>query len=170
MKPRVLHVGTTPNKNLSRVIAALQGIPCCLVIVGRLEESVLAELQRLDVAFENHVAIDHDAMRQLYAGSDIISFPSTYEGFGMPILEGQAVGRPVLTSNLEPMRSVAGDGGALLVDPDSVSAIRDGFLALMGDPALRFRLVAAGLQNCRRHSLDAVAGMYQALYERLANG
>jgi glycosyltransferase involved in cell wall biosynthesis len=104
---------------------------------------------------------------RLYRDADIISFPSTYEGFGMPILEGQAAGRPVLTSDLEPMRSVAGQGGALLVDPQSVDAIREGFLRLMNDGFLRARLIAAGRDNCSRYTLEAVAASYLALYRTL---
>jgi glycosyltransferase involved in cell wall biosynthesis len=97
----------------------------------------------------------------------LISFPSLYEGFGMPILEGQATGRPVLTSASEPMAGVAGAGGARLVDPHSESAIREGFIALIGNPALRERLVAAGLENCQRYALSAVAARYLALYREL---
>jgi glycosyltransferase involved in cell wall biosynthesis len=166
-RPRVLHVGTTPNKNLPKVIAALREIPCVLVIVGRLPPELLQELQESGIAYENFVGIDHAAMTRLYQDTDIVSFPSTYEGFGMPILEGQATGRPVLTSDLEPMRSVAGKGGALLIDPESVAAIREGFLALMRDGELRSRLVAAGRDNCRRFNLDTVAANYLALYRRL---
>jgi glycosyltransferase involved in cell wall biosynthesis len=163
-RPRILHVGTTPNKNLPRVVAALRDIPCVLVIVGQLPHSILRHLQENGVRYENFVGIDHAAMMRLYRDADIISFPSTYEGFGMPILEGQAVGRPVLSSDLEPMRSVAGQGGALLVNPQSVDAIREGFLALTGDGLLRARLIAAGRDNCRRFTLEAVAASYLALY------
>jgi glycosyltransferase involved in cell wall biosynthesis len=163
-RPRILHVGTTPNKNLPRVVAALRDIPCVLVIVGRLPPSILRNLQESGVSYENFVGIDHAAMTCLYRDADIISFPSTYEGFGMPILEGQAVGRPVLSSDLEPMRSVAGQGGALLVDPQSVNAIREGFLTLIDDGLLRARLIAAGKDNCRRFTLEAVAASYLALY------
>jgi glycosyltransferase involved in cell wall biosynthesis len=124
----------------------------------------LRDLGESGVCYENFVGIDHAAMTRLYRDADIISFPSTYEGFGMPILEGQAVGRPVLSSDQEPMRSVAGEGGALLVNPQSVNAIREGFLALMGDGALRARLIAAGKENCRRFTLEAVAARYLALY------
>jgi glycosyltransferase involved in cell wall biosynthesis len=119
------------------------------------------------VTFENFVGIDHAAVRELYANADIISFPSTYEGFGMPILEGQAVGRPILTSDLEPMRSVAGTGGAMFVDPRSVQAIREGFAALMADSALRSRLVAAGKENCSRFTLEAITASYLALYRAI---
>jgi glycosyltransferase involved in cell wall biosynthesis len=165
--PRILHIGTTPNKNLSRVVAALQGIPCVLVIVGPLSPQIVTELRSSGIRHENHVGVDKPALLELYRDSDVVSFPSTYEGFGMPIVEGQAIGRPVLTSDLEPMRSVSGPGGALLVDPHSVDAIRDGFLALTNDAALRARLVAAGLDNCRRFTLGSVAAAYAALYRRI---
>jgi glycosyltransferase involved in cell wall biosynthesis len=166
-RPRILHVGTTPNKNLPKVIAALRGVPCVLVIVGQLPSAILKDLYDNEVCHENFVGIDHSALMHLYRDADIISFPSTYEGFGMPILEGQAVGRPVLTSELEPMRSVAGQGGALLVNPQSVTAIRKGFLTLIQDGSLRGRLIAAGKDNCRRFTLEAVAASYRALYREL---
>jgi glycosyltransferase involved in cell wall biosynthesis len=166
-RPRILHIGTTPNKNLPRVVAALRGVSCVLVIVGQLPQSIMSDLRECGVDHENFVGIDHAAMTRLYRDADIISFPSTYEGFGMPILEGQAVGRAVLTSDLEPMRGVAGRGGALLVDPQSVGAIREGFLALMRDDLLRARLIAAGRANCRRFTLESVAASYLALYRGL---
>jgi glycosyltransferase involved in cell wall biosynthesis len=166
-RPRILHVGTTPNKNLTRVVAALRDMPCVLVIVGELPQAVLRDLEEYGVRYENFVGIDHAALMRLYRDADIISFPSTYEGFGMPILEGQAVGRSVLTSDLEPMRSVAGQGGALLVNPHSVDAIREGFITLMGDELLRARLIAAGRDNCRRFTLEAVAASYLSIYKGL---
>jgi glycosyltransferase involved in cell wall biosynthesis len=168
-EPRILHVGTTANKNLSNVIAALRGIRCILVIVGPISRAVEAQIHECGIRHENLVGIDHALMARLYRESDIISFPSTYEGFGMPILEGQSVGRPVLTSDLEPMRGVAGVGGALLVDPQSVESIRQGFRALIDDAALRALLVHAGSENCRRYSLDTVAGRYRALYAALSD-
>jgi len=165
--PRILHIGTTPNKNLPRVIAALRGIACRLVIVGPLSTTVRLQLEDCGIHYENAVDVDHASVLVLYHESDIVSFPSTYEGFGMPILEGQAVGRPVLTSNREPMRTVAGDGGALLVDPESVDAIRQGFKDLIGDRELRSSLILAGRENSRRYALDHVLIRYRALYERL---
>jgi glycosyltransferase involved in cell wall biosynthesis len=165
--PRILHVGTTSNKNLSRVIAALTDIPCVLVVLGPIAAQLVGELRDAGVRYENHLDVDKPTLHALYDGADLISFPSTYEGFGMPIIEGQAVGRPVLTSDFEPMRSISGPGGALLIDPHSVQAIRGGFLALINDAAMRNRLVAAGLHNCRRFSREAVAADYLALYRRL---
>jgi glycosyltransferase involved in cell wall biosynthesis len=166
-KPRILHIGTTPNKNLPRVVAALREIPCVLVIVGQMPPAIVKDLEESGVDYENFVGVDHAAMMRLYRDADIISFPSTYEGFGMPILEGQSVGRPVLTSDWDPMRSVAGQGGALLVNPLSVDAIRGGFLTLMDESLLRARLIAAGRDNCRRFTLEAAAASYLALYRGL---
>jgi glycosyltransferase involved in cell wall biosynthesis len=165
--PRILHVGTTSNKNLPKVIAALRDVSCVLVIVGPMSEVTLAQLIESGIRYENFVGIDHAAVTRLYRDADIISFPSSYEGFGMPIIEGQATGRPVLTSDLEPMRSVAGPDGALLINPQFVESIREGFLALIGDGALRARLVAAGRNNCSRFTLEAVAASYLDLYRRL---
>ena len=166
-QPRVLHIGTTPNKNLPRVIAALRGFPCILVIVGSLPPAIVDDLRDSRIHYESFTGLDDVALLQLYREADVVSFPSTYEGFGMPILEGQAVGRPVLTSDLEPMRDVAGPGGALLVDPYSVDSIRQGFLSLMTDSLLRMRLVEAGRINCRSYSLQATAARYVALYRQI---
>jgi len=165
--PRILHVGTTPNKNLPRVIEALRDAPCVLTIVGDLTEDTIQQLRVSGIRHEHYFSVDHATMLELYRGADIVSFPSTYEGFGMPILEGQAVGRCVLTSDIEPLRSVAGPDGALLVDPYSVDSIREGFRCLLSDADVRARLVAAGARNCSRFTLDAVAAQYAAVYRRL---
>jgi len=166
-KPRVLHVGTNQNKNLRRVIESLRGIPIVLVIIGALEETLLRYVLELEVEFENHVSVGNPELLKLFQGADIISFPSTYEGFGIPILEGQAIGRPVLTSNIDPMREVAGDGGALLVDPYSVESIRGGFKAIIDDDDLRARLVKHGLANVQKYTLSSVAARYRAIYRSL---
>lgn len=165
--PRILHVGATSNKNLARVVTALRGLRCTLVIVGALDASIHDLLHDNRIDYENPEAVGSAAMVELYEACDVVSFPSTYEGFGMPILEGQAVGRPVLTSDAEPMRSVAGPNGALFVDPQREDAIRSGFERLFDDASLRLALVRAGLANVERFSIDTVAARYQAVYRTL---
>ncbi len=102
-----------------------------------------------------------------YRRCDMVMFASLYEGFGLPILEAQATGRPVITSNIGAMPEAAGDG-ALLVDPYSVEAIRDAVLRVKNEPALREQLVRKGLENVERFRPVAVAASYAKIYRSLA--
>jgi len=102
-----------------------------------------------------------------YRRCDMVVFASLYEGFGLPILEAQAMGRPVITSNFGAMREAAGDG-ALLVDPYSVEEIRAAVLRIKNEPGLREELVRRGRENVERYRADAVAASYADLYRSLA--
>lgn len=93
-------------------------------------------------------------------------FPSTYEGFGLPIIEAQATGRPVLTSKLEPMSSVAGDA-ACLVDPYSVESIRAGVKKIIENESYRNELIEKGFKNVERFQLKNVTKQYIDLYQEL---
>ena len=104
---------------------------------------------------------------EAYRRCDMVVFASLYEGFGLPILEAQAMGRPVITSNFGAMKEAAGDG-ALLVDPYSVEAIREAVLRIKREPALREDLIAKGLRNAERFRAEAVAARYGELYRNLA--
>jgi glycosyltransferase involved in cell wall biosynthesis len=164
--PRILQVGTAPNKNLLRSIEALRGIPCCLVIVGRLDPVVLETLGANSVHYENFVSLSSEKLLHQYHTSDIVLFPSTYEGFGMPIVEGQRVGRPVITSNISSMPEVAGRG-AELVDPFSVDSIRQGILKVIQDRDHRDRLIHEGFQNATRFDAQRIADRYFEVYQTI---
>lgn len=166
-RPTVLQVGTAPHKNLRRVAEALVGTPCRLLVVGPVEATDEAFLNELSIETELRGRVDDAGLEAAYREADIVVFASEYEGFGLPILEAQAVGRPLVTSDRSPMREVAG-GGALLVDPTSVEAIRAAVLRIVGDAELRARLVAAGLANVARYAPTIIARRYLALYERVA--
>ncbi len=92
--------------------------------------------------------------------------PSLHEGFGLPILEAQATGRPVLTSQLEPMASISG-GAACLVDPTNSESIRSGLLRIIEDRSYRNDLVDRGFKNVNRFQLKNVARQYYELYIEL---
>lgn len=162
-KVRILLVGTTDNKNLTRVVEACSGLDVRLCILGKLTETQQTQLNSLGLEHETHQNLSQEQVVALYQSCDLVCFVSTYEGFGIPILEAQAVGRPVLTSDLSPMREVAGDG-ALKVDPFDVSAIRDGLMRLLKDSELREHVVAEGFRNVPKYSAKSVAAEYAALY------
>jgi glycosyltransferase involved in cell wall biosynthesis len=92
-----------------------------------------------------------DKLVALYSRADAFVFPSLYEGFGLPILEAQACGCPVLTSDRTSCPEVAG-AGAVIVDAESVSSIADGLLALALDGSLRDALREQGYENVKRYS------------------
>ncbi len=167
-RPVVLHVGTTPNKNLERLTSACSGLDIELWILGRLSEAQKADLIEKRVVYREYCHLERDQVVRLYEQCDIVSFVSLYEGFGLPVLEGQAVGRPVLTSNIAPMNEVSGDG-ALLVDPLDVQAIRQGVVELLQSQALRTDLVEKGFRNVRKYSVTTVAEQYHDLYKTMVS-
>ena len=166
--PRILQVGTAPNKNLNRLIQAINGQPCKLRIIGLLDDEQLKFLKESEVDYQNVVNITDIEVLQEYDQADLVVFVSLAEGFGMPIIEAQAIGRPVIVSNLSPMKEVAGVG-ALTVDPFDVSAIRSAIRQVIEDGRFRQSIIAAGLENAERYSVNEVAGQYARMYERVAS-
>lgn len=166
--PVILFVGTTENKNLVRVAEALNGIPCRLHIIGKLFPLQQEALDRQGIRYTSYSGLSDEEMAAQYADADLVLFPSTFEGFGLPIVEGQKAGRPVITSDLSPMRETAG-AGACLADPYDVASIRQALLRVIGDPAYREQLVQAGFGNITRFSPEAVAKEYILCYKRLLN-
>jgi glycosyltransferase involved in cell wall biosynthesis len=165
-EPVILFLGTTPNKNLLRAIPALEGIPCLLDLVGDLSEEAITLLQRCKINYRKGSNLMDEEVVEKYCNADLVLFPSTFEGFGLPIVEAQKAGRPVVTSDLEPMREVAG-GAACLVDPYSVASIRDGILKVINDKAYREKLVQAGFQNVERFDTASIVRQYVSCYQRL---
>lgn len=164
--PIILHIGTKPNKNLERTIMALKGVKCKLIIIGKLSQKQEQLLVENVIDYSNKIAISDEEMLSIYEKSDVVSFPSLFEGFGMPIIEGQAIGRPVLTSELEPMVTVA-NNAASLCDPTSVDSIRHGFMDIISSKNKYQEYVKNGLENAARYSVRAIAFQYLELYQSI---
>lgn len=163
LKPVILHVGTKQNKNLDNSIIALQGMNCHLRIVGKLDgkHEVLLRLYNVDYSCA-HDLTDEEILNE-YRNCDIVNFPSFYEGFGMPIIEGNGVGRVVVTSNISPMQDVA-NNSCVIVDPTSVESIRKGY-----EEAIKHHesYIQRGLDNVRRYELGKITRDYLELYKTM---
>jgi len=164
--PTVLAVGTTPNKNIERLCAALEGLGCTLHIIGPLTESQREAVLRHHIELRNSIGLTRDELVDAYQQADLIAFPSTYEGFGLPIIEGQATGRPVLTSSVASMPEVGGDG-ACFVDPFDVASIRAGVRRLLDDSDYRSELRERGFENVRRFEASVIAAQYAEVYHQV---
>jgi glycosyltransferase involved in cell wall biosynthesis len=164
--PRILQVGTDFNKNIINLACALKGIDCVLVIIGRLSGAQKQNLEKNKIKYENRHSISREDLHLEYLKADMMCFASTIEGFGLPILEAQATGLPVITSNCSSMPQVSG-GGALLVDPLDIDSIREGVMDMIGNTAKRNALVETGLQNVKKYTKENVAEGYLKLYLEL---
>lgn len=174
--PYVLSVGTVqPRKNYERLIQAFAALPLRwsdlkLVIVGGrgwLDAPIYAQARALGERVLFTGFADEADLPALYSGALCLAFPSLYEGFGLPVLEGMACGVPVLTSNVSSLPEVAGDA-ALMVDPYSVEAIREGLLTLLEeDTATRAERIARGFAQAKRFTWQAAAQHLKAIYDKL---
>lgn len=160
---RIIQVGTKPNKNLYCVAHALAGTDWSLTVVGRVGPSDRAALIECQVAFTELQGLSDSALLDELAAADVLVFVSTAEGFGLPILEAQAVGTLVVTSDLEPMRTVAG-GGAVLVDPSSPIELRAALRQLSEDTALQARIRERGFENVKAYDPAKIVEAYSRLY------
>ena len=167
--PRVLQVGTAPNKNVHRLVRALAGTECRLEVIGARDPEAERMLAAQGTPFRWRWGLPPSEVIRAYVESDIVSLASTLEGFGMPILEAQSVGRPVLTSLRPPMDSVSG-GAACFVDPLDVESIRRGIRRLIDEPAYREDLVARGFENVKRFDPERIAGQYLDVYRQVFAG
>jgi glycosyltransferase involved in cell wall biosynthesis len=151
-----------------RLAEALKGIKCKLVLIGHVDSWLREILRKNGVQYENYENLSQEEVFEKYVDSDIVTFVSTSEGFGLPIIEAFAVGRPLITSNAPPMSDIAGDA-ACLVNSSDVSDIRKGVLRVMSDPSYRASLVEKGLDRACFFSASRVALRYLEVYRRLSS-
>ena len=109
--------------------------------------------------------LSEEELLALYRGALAVVMPSFMEGFGLPPLEGMALGTPAITSTADALVEVTGDA-ALHVDPRSASDLADALLRIAHDPALRADLSARGRIHARsftwRRCAEETRNVYRA--------
>ncbi len=164
--PTILHVGISPNKNLERHAEAIYGLPCQLHLIGKLSDEQIALLKKLNIDYKISFNISEQELQKAYEEADILLFCSTIEGFGMPILEAQTVGRVVITSTISSMPEVAGEG-ACFANPLNTTEIRSAIDKVIADDKYRNKLIESGLENVKRFNPENVALLYSDLYTKI---
>lgn len=167
--PRVLQIGTAPHKNLERTASALSGMKVHFRVIGKLSDAQRAHLENETPDYSNIEFVDDSSMIKEYEDADIVLFCSLFEGFGMPIIEAQAIGRPVVTSDRSPMKDVAGKG-AVFVDPENIGSIRSDVERLLSNPEFMIELSELGAENAGQYRVEAIAERYLELYSGMMNG
>jgi glycosyltransferase involved in cell wall biosynthesis len=165
--PRILQIGTAQNKNIKRLIPALKGIKCTLVIIGKIDTEIKELITQNNIKLELHDRrLSDEEITMEYKKCDILSLVSTIEGFGMPIVEANAVGRVCITGNTTSMPEIAGDA-AHIVDPYNINEIHKGFKLLIQNEEYRASLIQNGFENANRFSAESIAKQYGLLYTEL---
>jgi len=176
----ILSVATLePRKNLPGLLLAFARLAqkkpeAHLVLAGRLawgKDEVLQQISKLKLEKHTRVLgyVPKEDLPALYALADFLAFPSFYEGFGLPVLEAQAVGTPVLCSNTSSLPEVAGPS-AFFVDPWVEESMTAGLEQLWNDSGTKNDLIQKGKQNLARFSWQQTAQATQAAYQEALHG
>jgi hypothetical protein len=111
---------------------------------GTVQSRMVAQVGRLvrqsGERLKTHGFVDDKGMAETISRCRASIFVSLAEGYGLPLAESLWVGKPCLTSNVEPMTEIAAGGGCLLVDPTDVEKIAGGLETLASEPAVAARL------------------------------
>ena len=175
-RPYILSVGTVqPRKNYQMLIRAYAAIapefPHDLAIAGGkgwLEEEMTAEAARHNVADRVHFLgfVADEYLPALYSGASLFTFPSLYEGFGLPVLEAMACGVPSLISNSSSLPEVGGEA-VMQISPVLPEAWSAGMAMVLSDPQKAAAMRLAGFAQAQRFSWERSAEELLAVYDTL---
>jgi glycosyltransferase involved in cell wall biosynthesis len=183
-RPWLLFVGQlTPRKGYDLAIAALPHIvarhpQAALLVVSGINqaqrEQALVQARRLGVERHIHMLgyLPDEALINLYRASDVLLFPTRYEGFGLPLLEAMAASCPVVATDIPVVREIVRHGeNGLLVPYNHAAALAHAALLLLAQPRLRQRLLAGGQETlATRYHEPCLMDDIEALYARALSG
>jgi len=177
-QPFVLYLGTVePRKNILRLIQAYEQIALRypdlrLVLAGKSGwhvENVFAAIRSSQ--YRDRIChlgyISEFEKKALLKNCQTLIYPSLYEGFGLPVLEGMAAGAPVITSNVSSLPEITGDA-AILINPFSVEEIANAMSILLDDEQKREHLRILGKRRAAAFSWEKVARQTFELYKQVA--
>lgn len=168
VKNGILYVGGRQSyKNFSFAIDCAKNVSKKLIIAGApLNENELKEITfKLGNNFTNIIFPSNQELNLLYNSVEYLLYPSSYEGFGIPILEAQRAGCPVIAINNSSIREVSG-GYALLMESADISEFKKKN-KMLSHNLIKEQIIAAGLENAKRFSWDKMSNQYLDLYNSI---
>ena len=177
--PYFFYLGSLhPRKNIVKLIESFSAYKAKyntdhhLVIVGRPAwnfDQIQKAYDASPVKHQIHMYHDiKDEAKAMLASAEAMIYISTFEGFGIPILEAFSSGVPVITSNLSSMPEVAGEA-AMLVDPADTSGIVDAMHLISTDDVLRSVMIEKGFERTTAFDWDETAAVVWEAVEKIAN-
>lgn len=163
----ILHNGTEPRKHLESTMRAVAKLGYELIVIRKMTDEQIELAKQLNLKYTNVYDLSDEELVQQYVESDIVCFPSSYEGFGAITLEGQAIGRPVITTDMEPMRSIANEAACLISDPTDYEELASAIMKVVNDDRYRENLIEKGLLNAKQYSLKNCAQEHIKLYKSI---
>ncbi|MDP1710448.1 MAG: glycosyltransferase family 1 protein [candidate division WWE3 bacterium] len=175
-KPYLLYLGTLElRKNIPAILEAYADLKrrreFNLVLAGKtgwLSEEIFGTVKKLkleeDVIFTGYVPADERP--KLLSGAEVFVYPSFFEGFGMPVVEAQACGTPVIASNSTSLPEAVGEAG-ILVPPDDTAALGSAFEKVLFVPALQKDLAKRGLNHARQFGWERSGRDLLKIFNRL---
>jgi glycosyltransferase involved in cell wall biosynthesis len=164
--PYLLFIGRLEErKNIIRIIEAFEilkeqyRIPHELVLAGKSGfgyEKIRYKIQDTRYKIREIGYVTEEEKWELLRNADVFLFPTLYEGFGLPVLEAQVAGVPVVTSNTSSLPEVAG-AGAAYCDPENVKSIADAIKKTLDDRDFRSGILKKGCENAKRFSWEQCA-------------
>lgn len=174
----ILFVGTLePRKNLVRLLAAFEQlyrrrlIPHHLVIVGAKgwkTREIYRTIEQLQLQHVVHLPgyVPQEDLVSIFNLAEVLAFPSLYEGFGLPVVEAMACGKPVITSRCGSLEEVTG-GAAEYVEPTEVESIAAGLQHVLTNPDRYEELRTLGLARARHFDWERTAQQTLEVYRRV---
>lgn len=163
----ILHIGTGIHKNLPTLIKALQDSDYKLIIIGNLNSDQQLLLDQSNISFEHFSNLTYEEVLEQYTRADLLSFVSLHEGFGMPIIEAQALGIPVLTSKVCSLPEVGLDSVVYVDDPMSHVEIREHIDKLHTNKSFTNEIILKGKENIKRFEFEKIVDQYLDLYQKI---
>lgn len=165
-----------PRKNVPLLLNVFENLvkqdyPHHLVLAGGLGwlyQEVLDQIEKMQTKDRIHRIghVPYEELPAFYNLADVFVYPSVYEGFGLPPLEGMACGTPVITSNISSMPEFVGDAG-ILIPPNDDEALLDALIQVIEDEALRQRLIIEGPRRAANFTWEQTAKKTLKIYEQV---